>query len=110
MTPSAWMPDLVGEDVGAHDALPRGDGARRGGGHVLAELAEARRVQAEVDVAQVLERHHDLFEGGVAGALAEAVDGGVHVGRAGLDAGQGVGRGHAEVVVGVHLDLEALAA
>ena len=67
-------------------------------------------MQAQVDVAQELEGHDDLFEGGVAGALAEAVDRGVHVGRAGLDAGQGVGRGHAEVVVGVHLDLEALVA
>ena len=97
---------LVGEDVGADDALPGRDGARRGGGHVLAELAEAARVQAHVDLAEVLERHDDLFEGGVAGALAEAVDGGVHVGGSGLDAGQGVGRRHAEVVVGVHLDVE----
>ena len=34
---------LVGEDVGADDGLPGRDGARRGGGHVLAELAEAAR-------------------------------------------------------------------
>ena len=97
---------LVGEDVGAHDALPRRDRPRRRGGDVLAELAEAARVQAHVDLAEVLERHHDLLERGVAGALAEAVDGGVDVGGAGLDAGQGVGRRHAEVVVRVHLDVE----
>ena len=84
-----------------------GIGARRGGGHVLAELAEAACVQAHLDLADVLERHHDLFERGVAGALAEAVDGGVHVGGAGLDAGQRVGRGHAEVVVRVHLQVQA---
>ena len=64
-------------------------------------------MQAHVDFAQILEGHHDLLEGGVAGALPEAVDGRVHVGRAGLDAGERVGGRHAEVVVRVHLDVEA---
>ena len=100
---------LVREHVGADDRLPRRDRARRGGGDVLAELAEARRLQAQVDLAEVLERHDDLFEGGVAGALAEAVDGRVHVGRPRLDAGERVGRRHAEVVVRVHLDGQAVA-
>ena len=98
---------LVGEHVGADDALPRRDRPRRGRRDVLAELAEAARVQAHVDLAEVLERHDDLFERRVAGALAEAVDGRVHVGGAGLDAGQGVRRRHAEVVVRVHLDVQA---
>jgi hypothetical protein len=100
---------LVGEDVGAHDALPRRDGPGRGGGDVLGQLTETARLQAHVHLAEVLERHHDLFERRVAGALAETVHGGVDVGGAGLDARQGVGRRHAEVVVRVHLDVEALA-
>ena len=64
-------------------------------------------MQAEVDVADVLQGHDHLFQGGVAGPLAEAVDGGVHIQGPGLDAGQRVRRRHAEVVVGVHLDGEA---
>ena len=43
----------------------------------------------------------DLFEGGVAGALADAVDGALDLARAALNAGEGVGDGHAEVVVAV---------
>src|SRR5450756_3254240 len=38
--------------------------------------------------------------------IRDSVDGGVHIGGSGLDARQSVGRGHAEVVVSVHLDVE----
>ena len=41
---------------------------------------------------------------GVAGALAEAVDGDLDLPGAGLDAGQRVGRGEAEIVVAVGAD------
>ena len=47
-------------------------------------------------------RHHDLFERGVAGPLADAVDGAFDLPRAGVDAGQRVGHRHAEIVVAVH--------
>ena len=43
----------------------------------------------------------DLFESGVAGAFADAVDGALDLARAALNAGEGVGDGHAEVVVAV---------
>ena len=50
------------------------------------------------------EGHDDLLERRVAGALAEAVDGHLDLARAGLDRGQRVGRGEAEVVVAVDGD------
>ena len=43
----------------------------------------------------------DLFKGGVAGALADAVDGALDLAGTAFDAGEGVGDGHAEVVVAV---------
>ena len=52
------------------------------------------------------QRHHNFLERGVAGALAEAVDGGIDVRGPGQHRRHGVGGGHAEVVVGMHLDVE----
>jgi|GEM_PF-5776136 len=43
----------------------------------------------------------DLFEGGVAGSLADAVDGALDLADSGFDGGDGVGDGEAEVVVAV---------
>ena len=40
-----------------------------------------------------------LFQRGVAGALADAVDGALHLAHAGADRGQRVGDGEAQVVV-----------
>ena len=48
-----------------------------------------------------LEGHHHLFHRRVAGALADAVDGGLHLACAVEHAAHGVGRGHAQVVVAV---------
>ena len=64
-----------------------------------------RRVDADrvgQHVAARLDGHHDLFQRGVAGALADAVDGAFDLPRAGADAGQRVGHGQAQVVVAVH--------
>ena len=52
-------------------------------------------------VAAGLDRHDDLFERGVAGALADAVDGALDLPRAAFDAGERVGDRQAEVVVAV---------
>ena len=63
-----------------------------------------RRVDAGVvgqHVAARPDRHHDLFERGIAGPLADAVDGALDLPRAGRDAGQRVGDRQAEVVVAV---------
>ena len=45
--------------------------------------------------------HNDFFEGGVAGAFAEAIDGAFDLTGTASDTGDGVGRGQAEVVVAV---------
>ncbi len=52
-----------------------------------------------VDVAAGFEGHDDFFEGGVAGAFADAVDGAFDLTGAALDGGEGIGDGEAEVVV-----------
>ena len=69
---------------------------------------EARISMRRVDVGVVgqhvaarLDRHHDLFQRGVAGALAEAVDRALDLARAADHAGERVGDRQAEVVVAV---------
>ncbi len=51
-----------------------------------------------------LQGHDDLFEGGVSGPLADAVDRAFDLPGAGLDGGQTVGDGQAQVVVAVGAD------
>ena len=46
-----------------------------------------------------LHRHHDFFQRGIAGALADAVDGAFDLARARLHAGERIGHRHAEIVV-----------
>ena len=53
---------------------------------------------------RVCEGHHDLFQRGVAGPLAEAVDGHLDLARPGGDGRQRVGDGEAQVVVAVDAD------
>ena len=60
-------------------------------------------------VGRVRERHDDLLERGVAGALAEAVDRDLDLARAGLDRGERVGRGQPQVVVAVDADRRLVA-
>ena len=48
--------------------------------------------------------HHDLFERGVAGALAESVDGHLYLARTGLHCRQRIGGGKTQVVVAVDAD------
>ena len=50
------------------------------------------------------ERHHDLFERRVAGALADAVDRALDLAHAALDRGEAVGDGQAEIVVAVRAE------
>ncbi len=66
-------------------------------------------MQAEAIGAGV-EQHHELLEGGVAGALADAVDRALHLAGAGDHAGERVGDGEAEIVVAVHRDDDVLQA
>ena len=57
-----------------------------------------------VELLPDLERHDDLFERGIAGALADAVDGALDLARSVLDAGERVGDGQAEIVVAVNAE------
>ena len=50
------------------------------------------------------QRHHDLFERRVAGALADAVDRALDLAHAALDRRQAVGDGEAEIVVAVRAE------
>ncbi len=51
---------------------------------------------------RTLHRHHDFFERGVAGALADAVDGAFDLPRAAAHAGQRIRHRHAEIVMAMH--------
>ena len=93
---------FVGEGICAHDRLVRlhhEAGHRRDqarGAHDVLGL-DAGLVAHEV-VARA-QRHDDLFHRGVAGTLAEPVDGALHLPRARLHGAQRVGDGEAQVVV-----------
>ena len=69
-----------------------------------ARRVQLRRANAGVErepIAAHVQRHDDLFERGVAGTLADAVDRALDLARAGLHGGERVGDGHAEIVVAV---------
>src|SRR5512146_1281950 len=83
-----WLHDHAG--IGADHAARAGDLSRV---HAL--------VQAE-DLRARVYRHHDFFQQRVAGPFADAVDRHLYLTGAVADAGQGVRRGQAEVVVAVH--------
>ncbi|MNJ40067.1 hypothetical protein D3C77_349520 [compost metagenome] len=97
-------PGLVGEGVQADDRLVAGDDAFRhlaqglGGPHQAAALGGDRDAIAVRAGAQ---GHDDLFDRGVAGPFADAVDRAFDLTRPALDGGQGVGDGQTQVVVGV---------
>ena len=102
---------LVREGVLAHHRLVArdrhaGDARDQARGRV-----EARGVDAGRDVEERrarLQRHHDLLERAVAGALADAVDGALDLARAGHHRGQAVGDRHAQVIVAVHREADAV--
>ena len=101
----------VREGVGADDGLVGLDAHARDAGDEVARAGEllGHDVGVGVELLAVhLDGHHDLLERGVAGALAQAVDGALDLAGAVLDALEGKGRGHAEVVVRVHGDDDVL--
>ena len=95
---------LVGEGVGSDDGLvgraAEGDdlGEHLAGG---VELGHINIAGEWVDVGADHDGCGDLFEGGVAGAFADAVDGAFGLPRARLKAGESICDCHAEVVVAV---------
>ena len=115
MRPSWWMPDAWRKALrptmpwahywGLHGEA--GDLAHQATGGVELLRVDVG-VGAEV-VAAGAQRHDDLFEGAVAGALADAVDAALDLARADLDGGEAVGHGHAQVVVTVDGEAHRLA-
>ena len=95
---------LVRKGVGADDGLVGRAAEADALGKQLAGGVEAIHADV-VGVGEFVAADHegggDLFESGVAGAFADAVDGALDLTRAGLDTGDGVGDGHAEIVVAV---------
>ena len=91
---------LVCLDVHARDAANQVRGAGELGGHDVGVGVELLAVH--------LDGHDDLLERGVAGALAQAVDGALDLAGAVLHALEGKGGGHAQVVVGVDRDDDVL--
>ena len=101
----------MGEGVGAHNGLAGGDGHAGDVAEELAGAVDLPGVDAglrAVEVPAGVEGHDDLLHAGVARPLADAVDGALHLGGSGLDAGEGVGHGHAQVVVAVDGDVHLL--
>jgi hypothetical protein len=95
---------LVREGVAADDGLVVLDRERGRRRHQLGGAVEHPGVDADLvghHVAARLDGHHDLFQRGVAGPLADAVDGAFDLPAAGADARQRVGHRHAEIVVAV---------
>ena len=98
---------LVGEGVAADDRLVALDGQAGDRRDHPADRVEPLGLDAggqAVVVGPGLQRHDDLFERGVAGALADAVDRALDLPGAGLAGGQAVGDGQAQVVVAVDAD------
>ena len=95
----------MGEGVPPDDRLVVLDRVTREPAHQTAGAGQLLGADAAVDAAEVVgpgaDGHHDLFQGGVAGALADAVDGALDLAGTALHGRQRVGHGEAEVVVAV---------
>src|SRR5690606_10512384 len=104
---------LVGEGVLADDglvALDHDAGQRR---DHAARRVQLGRVDARADaviVAAGPQDHDDLFQRGVSGALADAVDGALDLARTALDGSHRGGYRHAQVVVAMSRQDDALVA
>mmetsp|Transcript_11203 Transcript_11203/g.28731 ORF Transcript_11203/g.28731 Transcript_11203/m.28731 type:complete len:415 (+) Transcript_11203:471-1715(+) len=97
---------LVREGVGAHDRLVRLHRHSAVVRHHAADGRDVHRVDARPQPAHLAlplegDGHDDLLQRGVARALADAVDGALHLARAGHGAGEAVGGAQPEVVLAV---------
>ena len=93
----------VGEGVASDDRLVRLNGHIHQARHQMRGFGDQLRIDPRVDIdfAVTAQRHHHLFERGVAGAFADAVD--RHLGLSGAveNSAQRIGRGHSQIVVAV---------
>ena len=96
------MPDFVRKRVLADDRLVELHRKAGDGGDAARDVHDLSGVdigRPRHDVAAHLQRHHDLFQRGIAGAFAEPVDRAFDLPRAARHGRQRVGRRHAEIVV-----------
>ena len=87
---------LVGLDSHAGDAADH-----------PASAVDLGRVGVDLDAEVVfpgVQTHDDLFDGGVAGPFADAVDAALHLACAEFHGDQAVGHGQAQIVVAVHAE------
>ena len=102
---------FVSESVGADDGFVRGDLRSGDFGEHAARGEQLLHFDVGGDAEAFFsdgEGDGDFFKGGVAGAFADAVDGAFNLADAGADCGKRVGDGHAEVVVAMGAESDAL--
>ena len=90
------------EGVLADDGLVELHGKAGHGGNLAADVHDLGAVHAGAvghDVIAHLQRHDHLFQGGIAGALAQTVDRAFDLPRPGFHRRQRIGRRHAKVIV-----------
>ena len=98
----------VGEGVLSDDCLASGDlQAAEAADHArgLEDLPcrDPGRKPRE-NIGPCLDRHDHLLQGGIAGSLADAVEGSLDLTGTGLDGRKGIGNGHAQIVVAMDAD------
>ena len=101
--PSWWIPDSCANALAPHHALV---GLDREAGQVAHHAAGGDDLlrrdpggRSAIAPGASVERHHHFLERGVAGPLADPIDGHLDLSRAGPNRGQGIGGRQPEVVV-----------
>ena len=97
---------FVGEGQIANDGLGGGNWAVCGQRHAPADFRQLPGSNQRGGLGSDKQGHNDFFQGGVTRAFAEAADGDGERCGAGALGGEGVGGGHAEIVVAVELQEE----
>ena len=100
--PASWRAFLADDRLGPAATFYPGDIGDEVADRIEPLRADAHRLVMEV-IAPRLDRHHDLFEGRVAGPLAQAVDGALDLASASVDGRQAVGNPQSQIVVTVVL-------
>ena len=101
----------MSERVASGDGLVR---LHRNAGDFAQQLAGGKQMLTgnaglvRITIAAHVHRHHNLFESGVAGALADAVNGALHLTGAGVRRPPEVGDRHSEIIVAVSRNSDVL--
>ncbi len=91
----------MGESIGAYNSLVGLDGHAHRIGDQPADGVQFAGFDAGIkaELFVLADDHDDFFEGGIAGAFAQAVDGAFDLAGAAADAGDGIGGGETQVVM-----------